>query len=595
MSQLLRGPLVALGLYLLLVAVVFIGMPTPVALSGAFLGSGAADALSSDSLDVAWFILGLVSLATSACLLYLLLFRAMGNRVAALASGALLVAHPVMVSVAESGAAAPALLPPILVLAALALRSTPRRGARPGKVWEAPLFAAMAILTGPMGAPAVVLGFVLFEGSFSHRAGTARAGRPFWIPVLVAITWWAIVPAFSERWHHLAPLESAGSVLAALLFIPAEASEALPWIAVGVFLVGVITLVIGLKDRPHRPRWLLIHVGFALTWMTVAGASAVSMPGSDLGPAIVLASLGPAIALPALVWRGLVALWPEPLEERFAPPPAVPDLAVGTGPALQTGAPERPEPAFTLPELRAVVSEAVRETLAAPAGHVARERPAREPDPAAALLSVAGDRAASKRLLGAAWPAVDEVRNLFRNFLLPHLARDFRVLEIGPAGGAFTALVAPRVAEVVCVETSVPALQDVRRLLRSHGNVHYVAGDREALGPLRSASFDLAWSFDAFVHLDQEEIYLWLRDLARVLRPGARAVLAFANLIDPVGLARFREEVGRRERTRGTGDRINFLSPEVVRTLVGAAGLGTESLHLATHDRDLVAVLQRSP
>jgi hypothetical protein len=71
-------------------------------------------------------------------------------------------------------------------------------------------------------------------------------------------------------------------------------------------------------------------------------------------------------------------------------------------------------------------------------------------------------------------------------------------------------------------------------------------------------------------------------------------VLAFANLVDPVGLARFREQVGRRA-TRRRGARINFLSPELVRTLAMAAGLGAESFHLATNDRDLVAILQRSP
>ncbi|MGC1304111.1 MAG: class I SAM-dependent methyltransferase [Caulobacteraceae bacterium] len=51
--------------------------------------------------------------------------------------------------------------------------------------------------------------------------------------------------------------------------------------------------------------------------------------------------------------------------------------------------------------------------------------------------------------------------------------------------------------------------------------------------PAPDAQFDMACAFSVFTHLHHEETFLYLRDLARVLRPGGRLVFSFLEFRAP--------------------------------------------------------------
>lgn len=56
---------------------------------------------------------------------------------------------------------------------------------------------------------------------------------------------------------------------------------------------------------------------------------------------------------------------------------------------------------------------------------------------------------------------------------------------------------------------------------------------RELSIPAKGSTFDLAYAFSVFTHLLQPEIYLYLRDVARVLKAGGTFVFSFLELSEP--------------------------------------------------------------
>jgi SAM-dependent methyltransferase len=111
----------------------------------------------------------------------------------------------------------------------------------------------------------------------------------------------------------------------------------------------------------------------------------------------------------------------------------------------------------------------------------------------------------------------------------PHLPPRATVLEIGPGRGRWSALLAPEVGRLVLVDLSPSCLEACRARLAGHRNVECWRTDGAGLPPGLDGTVDLVWSFDVFVHLDAATIAAYLREAARVLRPGGTAVLHHAG------------------------------------------------------------------
>ena len=126
--------------------------------------------------------------------------------------------------------------------------------------------------------------------------------------------------------------------------------------------------------------------------------------------------------------------------------------------------------------------------------------------------------------------------------LLPPLAGTERVLDSGCGTGALACALAPRVAEVVGVDTDESYLAAARAECPANGT--FVAGDAIAL-PFDYGSFDLAGCLRVLHHVRRPELVV--SELARVTRPGGIVLLADQlGAVDPLATL----ELDRFERAR---------------------------------------------
>jgi SAM-dependent methyltransferase len=552
----------------------------------------------------------LATLALAGALAFGVFFAWTGNRIVSFLGGAIWVLHPVWaptILLASHGMLDVA--PAAAVMAALLCRETAWRArteGRDGVRWDRAtlLCAALGFLAGPSGCALVPLYF-LVDGVFHRAPPNTPRHDPGGAVILVAGGLFTLIlAAFGP---DLGTVSSLGDRAAALFRLPLVGSVATVF-SVVLAVTGIALYVIGRRRLDSgAPQWIVLYAGLALCWFfatDVMSLFAAGTGGVGLGSAVL------GLLLPALAWRGLTHLIPEPTAAAPRPPP----LFEGATPR---GSSSRPAPdartaaqAMSLPEIRqavdAAVEAAVGASVRAALAAQGAARPGRGPLPSP------GDRYAREwdryadaweerqqkdagRVLGEEWGDENLERNVFENYCLPYLAPGVTVLEIGQGGGRFTRLLAPKVGHVLCLDVSRSMIGRARSDLLSLDNVSYVLTDGRGLQCLRAGTVDFAFSYDVFVHLDQEDMFLYLEDLNRVLRPGGRAVLSFANLLDPLGLKQFKAEAARHRTGHRAAGRLNFLTPELVRGLVEAAGLGVGSLHLAANNRDLIAILERGP
>jgi len=122
------------------------------------------------------------------------------------------------------------------------------------------------------------------------------------------------------------------------------------------------------------------------------------------------------------------------------------------------------------------------------------------------------------------------------------LEKSDRVLELGCGVGRIGHLLAPQVAHWEGADISANMLGVARERLRTHANVGFTELVRTSLKPLPDASFDKAYSVAVFIHMDKEDFYLYLEELARVVKPGGLVYFDTWNLASPVGWRRFKLE-----------------------------------------------------
>ena len=605
MQNTLKGPLPVFVVYLLLLAAAYAG------------GDGGVDHAASGAVDLApWPVarcvsaaLGgpdgstgtgavmatvLLAFAAAATTWFVVLLSWTGNRVVSFIAGALWCLVPVFgESFLTRDGALIQVLPTLGIGLTLLIRERGWAAVHRGhgaRSWEAAalVIGLLTMASGPSGLAVGALA-VLVDLVFHHGHGGPRPQRDALANALpiATLVWSGALWAFSPT--------GTGGLAAFDGWFPNVFAVVLVFVACG-------GLVMGLRHMTADPKWVVLYAGFGAAWYVACAAAATA--GNASGG--LAAAAGLTLLPPAILWRYLLALVPElptsgsaaptlvpeKLRASLPPFPDLPDVApVATTPASQIGRPSSAIPFPSVPEVRASVEAAVQTAVAA-ATNAARSDAVALDGASPAVVDVQRVKQASEAL-EREWNDRALDRNLFANYCRPYLSTRTRVLEIGQGNGAFTRLMAPEVEHVVCFDFSRSRLDAARQALSDNVNVSYVLGDESGLASLRAGSIDLAFSYELFVHLDQEEAFLYLLDLRRVLRPGGRAILAFANLLDPLGFAQFEAEVaGRRPGGRTVG-RINFLSPDVVRTLVTSAQLDVESIHIAANNRDMITILGR--
>jgi SAM-dependent methyltransferase len=129
--------------------------------------------------------------------------------------------------------------------------------------------------------------------------------------------------------------------------------------------------------------------------------------------------------------------------------------------------------------------------------------------------------------LGEEWTASEEWKQgLVDDVLLRLVPAGGTVLEIGPGGGRWTEVIAPRAQRTIVADVSTTVLALVAQRV---SGVETVLSPGASLPGVADASVDAVWSFDVFVHVAPADQAGYLAEIARVLRPGAIAVIHHAD------------------------------------------------------------------
>lgn len=126
--------------------------------------------------------------------------------------------------------------------------------------------------------------------------------------------------------------------------------------------------------------------------------------------------------------------------------------------------------------------------------------------------------------LSAAWK-----QSLIDDVLLATIPAGGAVLEIGPGGGRWTAVLAPRAESTIVVDVAPAVLERCRERLGDRAGVRYVVSSGADLPGVADGSVDAIWSFDVFVHVAPVDQARYLVEIARVLRPGGVAAIHHAD------------------------------------------------------------------
>jgi len=132
--------------------------------------------------------------------------------------------------------------------------------------------------------------------------------------------------------------------------------------------------------------------------------------------------------------------------------------------------------------------------------------------------------------LGEEWTASPEWKQgLIDEVLLRVIPEGGTVLEIGPGGGRWSVVLAPRAKRLVLVDVAQRVLDLSRERLGPLDTVSYVLSSGADLPGVDDGSVDAIWSFDVFVHVAPLDQARYLGEIARVLRPGGVAAIHHAD------------------------------------------------------------------
>ena len=249
-----------------------------------------------------------------------------------------------------------------------------------------------------------------------------------------------------------------------------------------------------------------------------------------------------------------------------------------------------------------------RKVLAATRDEVPLARPARTRKRGPSTVAEGWDRYARRRRaeprIGDDWnnprsmgldveDRADVVGHLDRVVFEPFLGEPDVIVEIGPGGGRFTEVLLPKCRVLHAVDTSSHMIDSLRARFGEDRSVVYHVADGTGLAMLSDGSADAAFSYGVFVHLQHWDIFNYLTELERVLRPGGKAIIQHANTFSELGWKRFRFEVPRQLNRHKLHWTFTVNSPQLMAELVRRAGLEPVEMVTNVAKRDCIALIRK--
>ena len=104
------------------------------------------------------------------------------------------------------------------------------------------------------------------------------------------------------------------------------------------------------------------------------------------------------------------------------------------------------------------------------------------------------------------------------------------VLDLGSGCGFGTAAIAREAKEVLACDISPAYLTFAQKECSELDNVQFIPIQNHDLSAIADQSVDRVISMAVFIHLNLYDIYLYFKEFQRVVRPGGRVVIDFADM-----------------------------------------------------------------
>jgi SAM-dependent methyltransferase len=187
----------------------------------------------------------------------------------------------------------------------------------------------------------------------------------------------------------------------------------------------------------------------------------------------------------------------------------------------------------------------------------------------------------------------DVVPYLDREVFTPFLGHPEVLLEIGPGAGRFTEVLLPKCDKLIAVDTSPTMIGLLKQRFAGQDKIEYVLSKGRGFKRVPNSSVDAAFSYGVFVHLQHWDIYNYLEELHRVLKPGGKAVIQHSNTFSELGWRKFRREVPRQLNQHKIHQSFIVNSPELMAEFVRRAGLEVEDQLTEVVRRDCITLIRK--
>lgn len=197
------------------------------------------------------------------------------------------------------------------------------------------------------------------------------------------------------------------------------------------------------------------------------------------------------------------------------------------------------------------------------------------------------------KALGDEWGVAHRER--YPNFVRPYIQPSDTVLEIGCGGGRLTELLIEDCRELICIDVSTRMLERMQQRFRGRPNLQLVKGNGMDLGPIPDRSVDCVVSYDVFVHIEPEDIYAYLIESRRVLRPQGRGIIHFSNILSDLGFKRFQDTFAQFRGGQRHAGKFSCMTTQIMERILESLGLRIRLLDdHQFHLRDALAVFEVS-
>lgn len=205
-----------------------------------------------------------------------------------------------------------------------------------------------------------------------------------------------------------------------------------------------------------------------------------------------------------------------------------------------------------------------------------------------------GDEWNEPDVIGFDVPPNQIVSSLDQMIFAPFLGSPDCILEIGSGGGRFTEVLATKSRKLVATDTSPNMMALLRERFKDLSNLEFVLLDGNGLGSIPSQSVDAVFSYDVFNHLEQWDIFNYLMEIKRILKPGGKAILHYSNSFSELGWKRFLEDIPLQLNAPKVWGTLSFMTPDIFIEFISRAGLEHVETITKVVRRDAISLV-RSP